>query len=52
MYNTVFLFQLKFEARLKHTYLEKHNIPRNLFKFIKYQKDNEKKEKMLLESYG
>ena len=39
---------IRFEARLKHTYLEKHNIPRNLFKFIKYQKDNEKKGKNVI----
>ena len=33
---------VRFEARLKHSYLEKHGIPRNLFKFIKYQKDKQK----------
>ena len=32
---------VRFEARLKHSYLEKHNIPRNLFKFIKYQQDKQ-----------
>lgn len=43
---------VRFEARLKHSYLEKHGIPRNLFKFIKYQKDKQKMALILLENYG
>lgn len=39
---------VRFEARLKHSYLEKHGIPRNLFKFIKYQQDSETNGKNII----
>lgn len=39
---------VRFEARLKHSYLEKHGVPRNLFKFIKYQQDSEKNGKNII----
>jgi len=41
---------VRFEARLKHSYLEKHNIPRNLFKAIKYQQDCLKEGKNIIQS--
>lgn len=39
---------VRFEARLKGRYLDKHKIPRNLFDLIKYQKSYEKKGRNLI----
>ena len=39
---------IRFEARLKGRYLDKHKIPRNLFDLIKYQKSYEKKGRNLI----
>lgn len=41
---------VRFEARLKHSYLEKHNIPRNLFKAIQYQQDSTKNGKNIIQN--
>ena len=40
---------VRFEARLKQRYLDKHHIPRNLFSLIKYQKDYEKQGRSLIQ---
>lgn len=39
---------VRFEARLKQRYLEKHQIPRNLFDLINYQRNYEKNGKNLI----
>ena len=38
---------VRFEARLKQRYLDKHQIPRNLFDLIKYQKEYEEQGRSL-----
>ncbi|MBN6078541.1 phage/plasmid replication protein, II/X family [Aggregatibacter actinomycetemcomitans] len=39
---------VRFEARLKQRYLDKHHIPRKLFDLIKYQRQYEKQGKNLI----
>ncbi|HDL4297459.1 TPA: DNA replication protein, partial [Mannheimia haemolytica] len=39
---------VRFEARLKQRYLDKHQIPRNLFDLIKYQRDYEEQGRSLI----
>ncbi|WP_392565056.1 phage/plasmid replication protein, II/X family [Orbus wheelerorum] len=41
---------VRFEARLKHSYLEKHNIPRNLIDAIQYQKNCVKEGKNIIQN--
>ncbi|MFA9617516.1 phage/plasmid replication protein, II/X family, partial [Mannheimia sp. E15BD] len=39
---------VRFEARLKQRYLDKHQIPRNLFDLINYQRDYEEQGRSLI----
>uniref|UniRef100_A0AAU8B2P9 Replication-associated protein G2P n=1 Tax=Dulem virus 52 TaxID=3145763 RepID=A0AAU8B2P9_9VIRU len=39
---------VRFEARLKQRYLDKHQIPRNLFSFIEYQQNYEEQGRDLI----
>ena len=39
---------VRLEARLKQRYLDKHQIPRNLFKLVEYQRQYEKQGKSLI----
>ncbi|MDG4923301.1 phage/plasmid replication protein, II/X family [Glaesserella parasuis] len=39
---------VRFEARLKQRYLDKHQIPRNLFELIEYQKSYEEQGRSLI----
>lgn len=41
---------VRFEARLKQRYLDKHQIPRNLFELIKYQKSYEEQGRSLIKN--